>query len=460
MTLRSRLTFFYTSLLGIVLVLFGVGVYAQVSTILVQQTDQKLESAAFDTLQLLRVNAEGKFSLTSLISYDSSLTIQLWNAHGRIVDVAQAFNTIEPRISPLDPDGLDAALDDSMRTIQEVELDEGVERVLTMPLETIGGDLAGAIQVGTDISEVNLLLQNLRHSLILAGSIALGIAGLGGWLSTRRVLEPLSAVTRTASEITRADDLSRRIPESGTEDEIGELIHTFNQTLERLEVLFNLQRRFMADVGHELRTPLTVIKGNTEIMRREGKLDKELLAVMEKEVDRLTRMVGDLLLLAQAEAGKLPLASELVELDTLLLEILQEAHILAAGRQKIKITEIDQVLVKGDQDRLKQVLLNLVSNAVSYTQDGGEIQLGLFKKDGMSCLIVRDNGPGIPPDDLDHIFERFYRAEKSRARSEDGKGYGLGLSIAYWIIRNHGGKIEVESKLGKGTKFEVWLPLA
>jgi two-component system OmpR family sensor kinase len=459
MTLRVRLTLFYTSLLGVVLILFGIGVYAQVSSILVKQIDQKLESAAYDTLQLLRVNTEGKFSLTSLISYDSSLTIQLWNSHGRIVDVAQAFNTIDPRVTAMDSEGLNTALENNQRSIHEVIVDEQVERVLTMPLETIQGDLAGAIQVGTDMGEINSLLQNLKRSLVLAGTFAIGITAIGGWLTTRRVLEPLSAVTRLASEITHADDLSRRIPEGKTEDEIGQLIRTFNQTLVRLEALFNLQKRFMADVGHELRTPLTVIKGNTEIMRREQVLDMHLLDVIEKETDRLSRLLGDLLLLAQAEAGKLPMASQLVELDTLMLETLQEVHYLVDGRKKIQIDDIDQVLVQGDRDRLKQVLLNLVSNAVNYTQDGGEIRMNLCKQGNMACFSVQDNGPGIPAEDLEHIFERFYRGEKSRSRSGENKGYGLGLSIAYWIVNNHGGRIEVESEVGRGTKFEVFLPL-
>lgn len=460
MTLRARLTIFYTTLVGVVVILFGIGVYAQVSAILEQQVDNKLESAAFDTLQLLRVDdITGQLSLTSLISYDPSLTIQLWNVHRRIVDVAQAIDSMEPSTTPLDVEGLDDALDNQLRTLREVQHHDTIERVLTLPLVTAEGELTGAIQVSTNMGEIISILNNLSRALFLAGIFALVLAALGGWLSTRRALQPLSTMTNTAAEITKADDLSRRIPQSDAEDEIGQLISTFNQTLERLEVLFNLQRRFMADVGHELRTPLTVIKGNAEVMRQEGKLDLELLHLMDKEIDRLTRMVSDLLLLAQAESGKLPLQDQIVELDTITLEVLQEAHMLAAGRKEVNIDEIDQVLVRGDRDRLKQVLLNLVGNAVSYTQDGGKINLRLCKQNGQARFSVSDNGPGIAPDDLEHIFERFYRGEKSRARSEHSKGYGLGLSIAYWIVNNHAGKIEVESKLGEGTTFHVWLPL-
>ena len=216
----------------------------------------------------------------------------------------------------------------------------------------------------------------------------------------------------------------------------------------------------MADVGHELRTPLTVIKGNIDLMRRMNCTDEESMEGIESEVDRLTRLVGDLLLLAQAESGKLPLDNQPVELDTLLLEVLGQMKVLAGNRIQLKLVEIDQVLVCGDRDRLKQVVVNLVSNAIKYTPAGGEVEVGISKVNGKAKLVVSDNGPGIPPEDLPYIFERFYRGEKSRTRSKDGKGFGLGLSIAYWIVQNHGGSIEVANREPHGTTFTVWLPLA
>jgi signal transduction histidine kinase len=223
--------------------------------------------------------------------------------------------------------------------------------------------------------------------------------------------------------------------------------------------LFLTQRRFVADVGHELRTPLTVIKGNITLMRRLGCSDEESLDSVEEEVDRLTRMVGDLLLLARAESGKLPLNRTEVELDTLLLEVLQQSQVLAQDKLDLRLGEIDQALICGDRDRLKQVLINLVSNAVKYTPAGGEVVASLCKEGDLAKVTIRDNGPGIPAADLPHIFERFYRIEKSRTRSSDGKGFGLGLSIAYWIVKHHDGEIEVESREGEGTTFYVWLPL-
>jgi two-component system, OmpR family, sensor kinase len=235
------------------------------------------------------------------------------------------------------------------------------------------------------------------------------------------------------------------------------LIEAFNATLERLEQLFNMQRRFLADVSHELRTPLTVIKGNVGLVRKYG-VDEESLSSIENEVDRLTRMVGDLLLLAQAEAGAVPFDMATVQLDTILLEVFQQMHVLAGERVRLQLTEIDQIPVNGDHDRLKQVLVNLVGNAIQYTPPGGQVTLSLVRDEKQACLTVSDTGPGIPDEDLPHIFERFYRGEKSRTRNKSG-GFGLGLSIAFWIVRNHGGTIEVESHEGQGTTFRVLLPI-
>jgi signal transduction histidine kinase len=334
--------------------------------------------------------------------------------------------------------------------------------VLTVPLIISSNDrVIGTLQVGTSLSMVETIQNVLLYVLFIGAGISMTIAGLASWVSTKQALSPLEDVTRTALQITRADDLSHRIPYKGPpDDEVGQLIHAFNETLSRLENLFDTQRRFVADVGHELRTPLTVIKGNVDLLRRMNCTDEESLSGIDNEVGRLTRLVGDLLLLAQAESGKLPLIKTDVEVDTLLLDVLNQMTVLAKDRVDLRLGEIDQVIVCGDRDRLKQVLVNLVGNAIKYTPSGGEIVIGLGKNDRRAHITVSDNGPGIPPEDLPHIFERFYRGEKSRTRSKDGKGFGLGLSIAYWIVQNHGGNIEVSNREPTGTTFCVWLPLA
>ena len=451
MSLRARLTLLYTSLLGGILLLFGVAVYLIISFLLIAQVDLALQQA-FDEIVAANMEA-GNTELISLPSLElTGVVAQTWDRSGQL----QLKNYPGGFVRPFDPLGLQS----SVPVYRSIFIEDLHMRVLSVPLE-IGNRPIGTLQLATSLVVVDRTLNVLVTVLLLGSIIAMAIAGIVGWLTTQRALAPLEAVTQTALRITRADDLSRRISYQGPpDDEVGQLIHAFNQTLHRLENLFNTQRRFLADVGHELRTPLTVINGNVDLMQRIGSFDEESLASIKNEIDRLTRMVGDLLLLAQAESGKLPLDIHLVELDTLLLEVLNEMSVLAREKLILRLGEIDQVLVCGDQDRLKQVLVNLVGNAINYTPSGGVVTLGLGKVEDQARLTIQDTGPGIPSEDLPHVFERFYRGEKSRTRSRDGKGFGLGLSIAYWIIRNHGGSIEVESTMGEGSTFSVLLPLA
>jgi len=456
MSLRVRLALLYTVLMGGILLIFGTAVYIAVSITLTNQLDKILELVARDIVRNTKASTPGPIQIDfSSINISPDVLVQVWGPNEELL--AFSYNLPEYLRNALDPDGLRSGKPVFRNTvIGEEEL-----RVLSVPLVISGGDrIIATIQIAVLREVVGSTQRVLLFVLSISTVIAMIVAGFAGWYSTNQVLEPLEVVTETATQITKADDLSRRIMYQGPpEDEVGQLIRAFNQTLERLENLFNAQRRFLADVGHELRTPLTVIKGNIDLMRRMNCTDEESMESINNEVDRLTRLVGDLLLLAQAESGKMPLSWNTVELDTLLLDVLQQMRVLAKDKLQLKIDEIDQVLVCGDQDRLKQVVVNLVGNAIKYTPAGGEVVLGLGKVENRARLTVSDNGPGIPTEDLPHIFERFYRGEKSRTRSKDGKGFGLGLSIAYWIVRNHGGQIEVFNREPAGTTFCVWLPL-
>ena len=454
MSLRARLTLLYTSLLGGILLLFGVAVYLIISFLLIAQVDLALQQAFEEFRANSSVESVVNMEVLSLPSLDltGSVYAQVWDQHGdlRLTNYEGGYK------NSFDSLGLQS----SVPVYRSVYIDDLHLRVLSVPL-VLGNRPIATLQLATSLFLVDRTLNLLVTVLLMGSIIAMAIAGVVGWLTTRRALSPLESVTQTALRITRADDLSRRISYQGPpDDEVGQLIHAFNQTLHRLDNLFNSQRRFLADVGHELRTPLTVIKGNVDLMQRFGDADEESLASIENEVDRLTRMVGDLLLLAQAESGKLPLDNRLIELDTLLLEVLNQMNVLARDKVQLHLGDIDQVQVCGDQDRLKQVLMNLVGNAINYTPQGGAVTIVLEKEAGQSILTIQDTGQGIAEEDLPHVFERFYRGEKSRTRSRDGKGFGLGLSIAYWIVRSHGGHIDVESTEGVGTTFSVWLPLA
>jgi len=455
MSLRARLTILYTSLVGGILLLFGVVVYQLVSINLINQIDELLMQTAADLVANTEFNAVGGLDMAPVPEFElaTNVYIQLWSRESGLRFASASILQLRNPLAPLDR--LPAAPVYRNTHIGTVRM-----RVLSVPL-SLGKRLVGTLQVGVNLAFVDATQKALLTVLIVGTLASMTLAGLALWVATYRALASLERATFAALQITRADDLSRRIPyEAPAGDEIGDLVRAFNQTLGRLENLFHKQRRFVADVGHELRTPLTVIKGNATLLRRMGCSDEEALGSIESEVDRLSRLIGDLLLLASVESGKLPLANQLIELDTLILEVMQQTRVLALERIQMRIGNIDQVLVCGDRDRLKQVLLNLIGNALKYTPPGGEVVVSLAKVDGRSQLTISDTGPGIPSEDLPHIFDRFYRAEKSRTRSHDGKGFGLGLSIAYWIVKQHLGMIEVESTIGQGTTFCVWLPLA
>lgn len=451
MSLRLRLILLYTALLGSVLLLFGGLVYGLTNLILINQVDQSLTSAAQEVLKVLKVGPSGIYDSRSVAGFQpaENLLFQVWGNDQRL------------QISR--PTGWKTPLDSQNRFMGETTLvsvysqDQHL-RVLTLPLESVRGP-AGVLQVAINLNLVDLIQQTLSTILIILTLVAMAVSSILVWVFTARATQPLATMTRVATQITNADDLSRRIPlENPSNDEVGKLVTAFNQTLERLERLFTSQQRFLGDVSHELRTPLTVIKGNIGLIRRMGTPDEESLSSIESEVDRLSRLVGDLLLVNQAESGMLPLNLDRVQLDEVILEVLQQMHVLAGERKNLVLGEIEHVQIKGDRDRIKQVFVNLVSNAIAYTPNGSTIDLEMRKMNGKVQVTISDNGPGISAQDLPHIFDRFYRGEKSRKRNAAG-GSGLGLSIARYIVVKHGGTIEVVSEEGKGTTFIVQLPI-
>ncbi|MBM3124006.1 MAG: sensor histidine kinase [Chloroflexi bacterium] len=451
MSLRLRLTLLYSTFMGGILLIFGAAVFVLVNIVLHNQVDTMLAGVVRDITQVTRVNSVGELNVINLPPLDmtSNAYVQVWDRSGNLVSTSPSIGTLR---EPLDP----VSLQYGQTKYQDSWLGNAHLRVLTVPLK-VGLRTVGIVQVGTSLSGVDATRNTLLSIMVGVSIVAVLLAGLGSWVLLGQALYPLETITETVDQINRADDLSRRIPSPGsTRDEVGDLIESVNQTLERLESLFTSQQRFLADVSHELRTPLTVIKGNVDLMRRMKQVDEESLNSIDQEAGRLTRMVGGLLMLAQAESGKLTLNLQPVELDLLLTEVFTEMQVLAGSKVHVHLNDIDQVMVRGDRDRLKQLLLNLVSNAIQYTPAGGDIFLSLAKIGEQARLIVRDTGPGIPAEDLPHIFDRFYRAEKSRTRSKVS-GFGLGLSIAHWIVEHHGGQIKVESKEGEGTTFAIWL---
>ncbi len=451
MSLRLRLTLLYSIFMGGILLVFGAAVYILVNVILLNQVDTMLAGVAREIARATTVDSTGGLNVVSLPQLDMTANayVQVWNTDGGLISTSPSIGALN---KPLDPAGLQLG-----KTMYEDSYLDGVHlRVLTVPLK-LRNRIIGTLQVGASLAVVDATRSNLLSIMILIAVVAVALVMWGSWVVLGRALAPLQTIADTVDQINRADDLSRRIPmHGGIRDDVADMVISVNQTLERLESLFTSQQRFLADVSHELRTPLTVIKGNVDLMRKLKEADEDLLNSIDQEAGRLNRLVSGLLMLAQAESGKLPLNFSRVELDLLLTEVFTETRVLAGNKVRLHLNQIDEAVVNGDRDRLKQVILNLVANAIQYTPHGGEVFLSLSRIGEQARLIVRDTGPGIPAEDLPYIFDRFYRAEKSRTRSKAG-GFGLGLSITKWIVEQHGGQIKVESKEGDGTTFVIWL---
>jgi len=462
MSIRIRLTLWYTCLLAVSLFLLGVLLYSAVGGILLSLLDDRLTNQAQAVVSLiaaendpLSVMASGRAKLPSIDVYDPLYYIQILQLDGRAVQLSE---NLRGQRLPL-PSEVTQNLSAGEARFRSIQPEPGVNlRVISAPI-TLTDQPIGIVQVATSLGSLYDALAVIRRAWLFGSALMLVLAAAGGNILARAALRPINAITETAQQITDTDDLSQRIPVAVPTDELGRLTETINDMLGRLETLFQTQQRLVADVSHELRTPLTTIQGNLDLLRR-GAIDDpamrgDALRAIGAETARMRRLVNDLLLLAQADVGlKLVLAP--VELDTLLLDVFRQTSLMAEG-VTVRLGAEDQAMVQGDADRLRQLVLNLVVNALKYTPTGGEVTLGMRRRDGWVQVIVSDTGVGIAPEDLVHIFDRFYRADPSRARSG---GFGLGLPIAQWIAQAHGGRIEVESEPGAGSTFTVWLPEA
>ncbi len=476
MSIRLRLTLWYTAVLAVLLLALGGGIYVLLSRSVHSSIDAQLTSTADQILSASRVRA-----FSNLLQVDVPQQLDLFRASDvGVVVLDNSYQVVRKSLnlgqfsSAFDLEAL-PLVSSNESIMRDVSIGQTHARVLTVPIvvSTDDGDQrVGFLQVAAPLNGVEQSLQQLGTLMLLGGAIGVLAAAFVGAFLARKALEPIDRITQTASEIARGGDMQRRITKPGPPDEVGRLTETFNVMLNRLEGMFKSQQRFIADMSHELRTPLTTIRGNVDLLQRIGGADQASLDAIRGEADRMIRLVGDLLLLAQADAG-LPMRRSPVALDQLAGEVVRQVQVISGGVKVSLQTELPETLcVDGDPDRLRQLILNLIDNAIKYTPAGGEVKVRVLREDGSARLDVSDTGPGIPlehlqpgPNGVPLIFERFYRVEKSRTRAimpgsngRSGSGTGLGLSIVYWIALAHDGRVEVHSEVGQGTTFTVWLP--
>jgi heavy metal sensor kinase len=331
-------------------------------------------------------------------------------------------------------------------------------RMISTPFYS-DGRLTYIVQLATHLHYVRKSLSVFKSNILAALPIILVLGSLGGWLLARKSLSPIGYIASKAQSIT-SQNLSERLTPRGTDDEMDDLIRTINGMIARLETSFQRMAEFTADASHELKTPLCAMRGEAEVLLSKGRTAEEYqeaLAHLIEQFDRLNQMIDDLILLSKSDSSQVELKMVPLRLDLLIKNIGDLFQVLAEQKNiSFIIGSFQDVMVMGDKMRLQQLFTNLIDNAIKFTSEG-VVHITMEKNEEVVLVKIRDTGIGIPKEEQEKIFKRFYRVDKSRSR--ETAGVGLGLSIAEWIAYAHHGRIEVESELNQGSTFTVYLPL-
>jgi heavy metal sensor kinase len=449
------------ALMGITLSVIGVVLYLYIEQSSYERLNTELRERTAEvenTLNKQRLAEIGvrAFELPTPTRLDTpQIYIQFLRVSGEVVPI-RGFGTL-----PVSTADFESALAGQTK-ITNLRVEDGTEMLVLYTPIIDERQIVYVMQTATPLATTQRTLDLLRLVLVATGLLALSLVGFGAWWTTGSTLGAVDRIATTARRIESSQDLNQRIPDppDAPDDEMTRLVRTFNNMLNRLDAAFQAQKQFVADSSHELRSPLTVIQGNLDLWRkaRNDAEREEVVSAIEQETARMTRLVENLLLLAQMESTPRvrDARQEEVELDSLLLTVYQQARVIDNHTHQIILAHEDAVTVHGQRDQLQQLLLNLVDNAIKYTPAGGTISLGLYGDEQWARLEVADTGPGIPAADLPNIFDRFYRSDKARSRVLGGAG--LGLAIVREVVDAHGGQVAVESTVGQGTLFRVWLP--
>jgi two-component system, OmpR family, sensor kinase len=467
-TVRGRLTLWYVTALALVLAIFGAAFYVLLSRALHARVDNGLRSLIeVSTRSLSNDLDEGQSIISAALSTAAELatpeqSLLIFDPSGRLLAENHPKDDFQMRLPELSSISEDRV---SLYTVTELGGDGAADyrvaaRRVTIPPKNVTYVLLASQSLDAVEDELALL----RKPLLFAGSVALLLAGLGGWLLARKSLAPVVAMAGSARRI-GAENLGQQLPVANPRDELGKLGATFNELLARLHTSFELQRRFMADASHELRTPLSIMRttASVTLRKRSRKKDeyREAIQMMDEQSRRLSRIVKDMFILSRADAGHYPLNKISFYLNDLLEEVARAGGLLAEHKSvTLEIMNSTEAGFHGDEDLLRQMILNLVDNAIRYTTAGGVVRLSLTQESDNYMISVSDTGSGIPLEAQSHIFDRFYRANIEQSHSEEtvSDGTGLGLAIARWIAQAHDGNLELARSDHQGTTFIVKLP--
>lgn len=467
-SVRVRLTFWYVLIFAVLLMVFSGWLY----WLIVREVDTRLDHIITDKVltavsgfqgQMLENHGDAKVATAHTLvefrphhAYLSVLTER--EVLGASYFDQQTIPTSEIKLDPPPASLLDAAkLTDKpiLQTINTFGPEGG--RMAIMCINEAGTDYF--IVVAESREDVIAQLRGLRRIFYVSLPTMLLIAGIAGLLLARKSLTPVAAMSAQVEQI-NANNLHERLQVRNQNDELGRLATVFNSLLERVNRSFDSLRKFTADASHELRTPLAIIRGEADVALSQPRTPREYqetLSIVRDEAKRLSRIVDDMLSLARADAGEHKLLCTEIYLNDLVEECCRAVQTLAASKNiAVLFAHDEDIEFSGDEDLLRRMILNLLDNAIKYTPHGGTVRIELSDEGEQIQMRVSDNGIGIPAEAAAHVFDRFYRVDKTRSRAEGGSG--LGLPIVKWVAELHRGNVALESQPGLGSKFIVTLP--
>lgn len=465
-SLRARLTVWYVSVLAVVLVGVSLMIHVLLRRELHDRIDENLRAVTDIAVTSLGNDLDegqsvvGAAQSTAAELHTNQAMLVIYDGAGTLLaeagrdDELQLVLPPRERIPQLSPE---------LYTATESDDDDhhriAIRRAVVGPSST-----EYIVVAGTDLESTEEELASLRKILLTVVPTALVIAAIVGWFLARHSLSPVMIMAERARRI-GFENPGGRLPVVNAHDELGRLAGTFNELLARLESSFIQQRQFMADASHELRTPVATTRTAAAVAlqarHREESDYRETLQIIELQTERLARLVDDMFILARADAGNYPVQRSPMYLDELVDEVVRATRVLANRKNvSIQVTAVDGAAFTGDEDLIRRLLVNLLDNAIRHAPSASMVSVSLERNAKSYDISVTDHGPGVPIEARPHIFERFYRSEMSRGRSPtDTGGAGLGLAIARWIARLHGGDIRLESSSPSGTTFYIQLPM-
>ena len=444
LTIRSKITLWYASLLLVLLVIFNVFIYITISKILYQNTEDLLKSDAHQVFSIIQ--SEG-FNINLDIPYKIIAT----NTYFVIFDV----NGNTGIKSEILPEIVNLTI--GQEQLRNVSINKTNWIVYDTPIKN-NDKVIGWIRVSRSLESLTDTLFNLRIIMFISVPLYGLLASIGGLFLAKRALHPIDYITKTAQEISKGD-LTQRLKLNKTEDEVGKLAVVFDEMLDKLENSIKKERQFASDASHELRTPISIISAQAEeVLRgnREIKEYKEAIETVLNESIKMSHIISQLLMIYRSDEGRYKFNYEILNLNMIIEDIVNEfGDVAKANGLSISFNADEEIKIKADQTLITRLFINIIDNALKYTNRDGKINISLSSINNCAVTVIEDTGIGISEKDMPHIFDRLYQVDKSR----EDRGSGLGLAIAKWIIELHKGEIKVESKVNFGSKFVIKLPL-